>query len=152
MALWQIISWYYYLQQNHSVWLKGDTGQQTKHLAVCGEMSRQSFTGEMAIKWSGLVPSKEHNLSIGKTCKSGKPICPNPNLKFWCWPNSLSSLLLLIVHISFLSVFQIIWHGFIWRQLYNFIISLLILHCQTSLLPQPSLKELPKTCFFELSQ
>lgn len=64
------------------MWLKGDDGQQTKHLAVGGEESRQGFTGTMGIKWSGLVPSKEHNLSAGKTCKIGKQISPDPNLKF----------------------------------------------------------------------
>lgn len=89
------------------MWPKGDTGQQTGHLAVRGEVSRQGFTGAMGTKWSGLVPSKEHNLSTGKTCKIGRQISPDPNLKFLVLAK-LSSSLLLMVHISLLSVFQII--------------------------------------------
>lgn len=64
------------------MWLKGDTGQQTGHLGVCGDVSRQGFTAAMGTKWSGSVPSKEHNLSTGKTCKIGRQISPDPNLKF----------------------------------------------------------------------
>lgn len=64
------------------MWPKGDTEQQTGHFAVCGEVSRQGFTGAVGIKWSGLVPSKEHNLSTGKTCKIRKQISLDPNLKF----------------------------------------------------------------------